>query len=78
MSRGPNRGSEGPAEQGGRNDPLFWGGLALVGLVAGLSLPKILPKARMAARQIGGITYTDGAAASGVRPKVDPARGIAA
>ena len=57
--------------------PVFaWGGLVLVGLLAGLALPKLLSSGGKAARSILGKTYRSGPGGSD-RPRVDPARGIA-
>jgi hypothetical protein len=61
-----------------RGANLVWGGLALAGLGALFALPKALPKARMAARKVTGVTYKTGGGDKDVRATADPARGYPA
>jgi hypothetical protein len=60
-----------------RNEPVAWVGIALVGLVAGLGGPKLLSKAKLAARATG-TTYRSGVPSYGKRATADPARGFPA
>lgn len=61
------------------NARLFtWGGLALVGAVAAMGLPKLATLGRTATRSVGGMTYKSGGSSRNVRPAADPARGIPA
>ena len=63
------------------NERNLWGGVALlvgVGLVAGIVLPGLANKSRLAVRRATGVTHRSGVSNPGVRTTVDPARGIAA
>jgi hypothetical protein len=62
-----------------RNDRLAVGGLILLGVAAaGLGGPKVLNKARLAARRATGTTFRSGVSNPGVRTTADPARGMPA
>jgi hypothetical protein len=60
------------------NERLALGGLLLVGIVAGLGLPKLLNKSRLAVRRATGVTFRSGVSNPGVRTTADPARGYPA
>ena len=57
-----------------RREHILWAGLAL----GGAAMLAMLPKARMALRRLGGMTYRSGPADSSTRPAADPARGFPA
>jgi len=61
-----------------RNERLAWGGVLLIGLAAGIGLPKVANKARLAARRATGVTFRSGVSNPGVRTTADPARGMPA
>lgn len=65
-------------DDGGSARLFAWGGIALVGALAAVGLPKLASLGRKAAPSLGGMTYKSGGASRSTRPAADPARGIPA
>jgi len=57
-----------------QNDRSIWAGALLLGLIAAYGLPKVMNKARLAARRATAITYRSGVLST-ARATADPARG---
>jgi hypothetical protein len=61
-----------------RNDHLALGGVLLLGLAAGVAMPRLMATGRLALRRATGTTHRSGVSNPETRATADPARGFPA